>query len=128
MIAPDDVDLVNAHGTSTPVGDLCEVAAVNAVFGGRGKKDFKLNSTKFMLGHQLGASGALEAIACIMSIEKGAVHPTINHDDPEDGVDFDVVPNEAQDFKGAAPRCPTRSGSADTTPRWCSASSSSDGW
>ena len=52
-----------------------------------------------MLGHQLGASGALEAIACIMSIEKGAVHPTINHDDPEDGVDFDVVPNEAQDFK-----------------------------
>ena len=99
MIAPDDVDLVNAHGTSTPVGDLCEVAAVNAVFGGRGKKDFKLNSTKSMLGHQLGASGALEAIACIMSIEKGAVHPTINHDDPEDGVDFDVVPNEAQDFK-----------------------------
>ena len=98
MISPDDVDLVNAHGTSTPVGDLCEVAAVNAVFGGRGKKDFKLNSTKSMLGHQLGASGALEAIACIMSIRKGAVHPTINHDDPEDGVDFDVVPNEAQDF------------------------------
>lgn len=99
MIKPDDVDLVNAHGTSTPVGDLCEVAAVNAVFGGRGKADFKLNSTKSMLGHQLGASGALEAIACIMSIQKGAVHPTINHDDPEDGVDFDVVPNEAQDFK-----------------------------
>jgi 3-oxoacyl-[acyl-carrier-protein] synthase II len=93
------VDLVNAHGTSTPVGDLCEVAAVNAVFGGRGKADFKLNSTKSMLGHQLGASGALEAIACIMSIQKGAVHPTINHDDPEDGVEFDVVPNEAQDFK-----------------------------
>ena len=99
LITPDDVDLVNAHGTSTPVGDLCEVAAVNAVFGGRGKKDFKLNSTKSMLGHQLGASGALEAIACIESIRNNKVHPTINHDDPEDGVDFDVVPNKAQNFE-----------------------------
>ena len=99
LITPDDVDLVNAHGTSTPVGDLCEVAAVNAVFGGRGKKDFKLNSTKSMLGHQLGAYGALEAIACIESIRNNKVHPTINHDDPEDGVDFDVVPNKAQNFE-----------------------------
>ena len=66
---------------------------------GPGKKDFKLNSTKSMLGHQLGASGALEAIACIESSRTSKVHPTINHDDPEEGVLFDVVPNEAQDFK-----------------------------
>jgi 3-oxoacyl-[acyl-carrier-protein] synthase II len=69
------------------------------LFIGPGKKDFKLNSTKSMLGHQLGASGALEAIACIESIRTSKVHPTINHDDPEEGVLFDVVPNEAQDFK-----------------------------
>lgn len=89
------VDLVNAHGTSTPVGDLCEVAAINAVFGAIDKSKFKLNSTKSMLGHSLGAAGAMEAVACLQSIATGSVHPTINHDDPEDGVDFDVVPNEA---------------------------------
>jgi len=93
------VDLVNAHGTSTPVGDLCEVAAINAVFGAIDKSKFKLNSTKSMLGHSLGAAGAMEAVACLQSIATGSVHPTINHDDPEDGVDFDVVPNESQDFK-----------------------------
>lgn len=93
------VDLVNAHGTSTPVGDLCEVAAINAVFGAIDKSKFKLNSTKSMLGHSLGAAGAMEAVACLQSIATGSVHPTINHDDPEDGVDFDVVPNEAQEFK-----------------------------
>ena len=98
-IDASEVDLVNAHGTSTPVGDLCEVAAINAVFGDRSRDSFKINSTKSMLGHQLGASGALEAIACLQSIRKGAVHPTINHEDPEEGVAFDVVPNEAQDFK-----------------------------
>ena len=52
-----------------------------------------------MLGHQLGASGALEAIACLESIRVGAVHPTINHEEPEEGVKFDVVPNEAQEFR-----------------------------
>jgi len=97
-ISADAVDLVNAHGTSTPVGDLCEVAAINAVFGNRSKDSLKLNSTKSMLGHSLGAAGALEAIACLQSIARGQVHPTINHDEPEDGVAFDVVPNEAQDF------------------------------
>ena len=95
----DAVDLVNAHGTSTPVGDLCEVAAINAVFGSIDKSRFRLNSTKSMLGHSLGAAGALEAVACLQSIATGRVHPTINHDDPEDGVDFDVVANEAQDFR-----------------------------
>lgn len=93
------VDLVNAHGTSTPVGDLCEVAAINAVFGAIDKSKFKLNSTKSMLGHSLGAAGAMEAVACLQSIATGSVHPTINHDDPEDGVDFDVCANEAQEFK-----------------------------
>ena len=63
------------------------------------KSKYKLNSTKSMLGHSLGAAGAMEAVACLQSIATGSVHPTINHDDPEDGVDFDVVPNEAQEFK-----------------------------
>jgi len=98
-IEAKDVDLVNAHGTSTPVGDLCEVAAINEVFGAVKTKDtMKLNSTKSMLGHSLGAAGALEAISCLQSIAEGRVHPTINHDDPEDGVDFDVVANVAQAF------------------------------
>ena len=95
----DAVDLVNAHGTSA-VGDLCEVAAINAVFGSIDKSRFRLNSTKSMLGHSLGAAGA-QAVACLQSIATGRVHPTINHDDPEDGVDFDVVANEAQDFRVA---------------------------
>ena len=75
-IEAKDVDLVNAHGTSTPVGDLCEVAAINEVFGAVKTKDtMKLNSTKSMLGHSLGAAGALEAIACLQSIaEVRSIH------------------------------------------------------
>ena len=75
----DAVDLVNAHGTSTPVGDLCEVAAINAVFGSIDKARFRLNSTKSMLGHSLGAAGALEAVACLQSIGDRA---RASHDQP----------------------------------------------
>uniref|UniRef100_A0A6T6K9G0 beta-ketoacyl-[acyl-carrier-protein] synthase I n=1 Tax=Rhodosorus marinus TaxID=101924 RepID=A0A6T6K9G0_9RHOD len=90
----DKVDLVNAHGTSTPVGDLCEVSAINSVFG-EYKDHVKIHSTKSMTGHSLGAAGALEGIAMLMAIRTGRVHPTINHEEPEEGVEFNVVPNEA---------------------------------
>ncbi|KAJ8908712.1 hypothetical protein NDN08_005417 [Rhodosorus marinus] len=93
-ITADKVDLVNAHGTSTPVGDLCEVSAINSVFG-EYKDHVKIHSTKSMTGHSLGAAGALEGIAMLMAIQTGQVHPTINHEEPEEGVEFNVVPNEA---------------------------------
>mmetsp|Transcript_4499 Transcript_4499/g.19252 ORF Transcript_4499/g.19252 Transcript_4499/m.19252 type:complete len:442 (-) Transcript_4499:1287-2612(-) len=96
-ITADKVDLVNAHGTSTPVGDLCEVSAINSVFG-EYKDHVKIHSTKSMTGHSLGAAGALEAIAMLMAIRTGQVHPTINHEEPEEGVEFNVVPNEAIDM------------------------------
>jgi 3-oxoacyl-[acyl-carrier-protein] synthase II len=76
-ITPDQVDYVNAHGTSTPVGDLCEVRAVKAVFGEHAKT-LSVSSTKSMTGHLLGAAGAIEAIACVLSVK---------HDLPDD-VDF----------------------------------------
>jgi len=96
-ISADKIDLVNAHGTSTPVGDLCEVSAINQVFG-EYRDHVKIHSTKSMTGHSLGAAGALEAIALLMAMQTGKIHPTINHDEPEDDVDFDVVPNNAIDM------------------------------
>ena len=81
---PGDIDYINTHGTSTPLGDIAEVKAIMDVFG---EHAFKLNisSTKSMTGHCLGAAGVIEAIACIMSVVNDIVPPTINHftDDPE---------------------------------------------
>jgi len=91
-ITAADVDLVNAHGTSTPVGDAAEIVALAAVFGPHAHR-VKVHSTKSMTGHSLGAAGALEAVAVLKAIETGMVHPTINHDDPLEGLPFDVVPN-----------------------------------
>src|SRR5690606_33481901 len=75
---PEDIDYINVHGTSTPLGDISEVKAVQDVFG---EHAFKLNisSTKSMTGHLLGAAGAVEALAAIMAINKGIIPPTINH-------------------------------------------------
>jgi 3-oxoacyl-[acyl-carrier-protein] synthase II len=79
-----DIDYINTHGTSTPLGDIAEVKAITAIFG---EQAYKLNisSTKSMTGHCLGAAGVVEAIACIMSVVHDIVPPTINHftDDPE---------------------------------------------
>ncbi len=92
-IDPADVDHVNAHGTSTPLNDKTETMAIKTIF-----KDYayklKINSTKSMLGHSLGAAAGIEAITCIKSMETGIIHPTINHevDDPE--CDLDYVPNK----------------------------------
>jgi 3-oxoacyl-[acyl-carrier-protein] synthase II len=83
-IDPSEVDYVNVHGTSTPLGDIAEVKAIQQVFG-KSAYDLNISSTKSMTGHLLGAAGAVEAIACILAVKNDVVPPTINHftDDPE---------------------------------------------
>lgn len=95
-VNPDEVDYINAHGTSTPLGDLAETIAVKKVFGDWAYK-LVLSSTKSGIGHSLGASGALELIACIRTIQNSVVPPTINLDNPGDGCDLDYCPNTARD-------------------------------
>ncbi|NIS81514.1 MAG: beta-ketoacyl-ACP synthase II [Anaerolineales bacterium] len=92
----EDIDYINAHGTSTPVGDLMETKAIKSVFGERAYK-IPINSTKSMVGHMMGATGALEAIVCVMSIREGIIHPTINYETPDPECDLDYVPNEARE-------------------------------
>lgn len=94
---PEDVDYVNAHGTSTPVGDLAETKAVKKTFGAYANDGLLVSSTKSMTGHLLGAAGGIEIAACIMAIRDGVVPPTINLDDPEDGCDLDYVAKEARE-------------------------------
>ena len=91
---PEDVQLVNAHGTSTPMGDKMEISAVKAVLGESAGK-VMVQSTKSMIGHLLGAAGAVETIATILAIEKGIVHPTINQFDKDPDCDLNTVPNKA---------------------------------
>jgi 3-oxoacyl-[acyl-carrier-protein] synthase II len=95
------VDYVNAHGTSTPLGDSAEVAAVLGVFGDHARRSaggkLLMSSTKSMHGHCLGASGAVELIACVHAVRDGVVAPTINLDDPDEGFDLDLVPHEARE-------------------------------
>jgi len=89
-----DIDYINAHGTSTPAGDLAETNAVKNVFGSSVPL---VSSTKSMMGHMLGGAGAAEAAACIMAMEHGLVPPTINLDDPDPLCDLDYVPNVARE-------------------------------
>lgn len=91
-----DVDYVNAHGTSTPQGDICETQAIKAVFGEAAKKVW-VSSTKSMIGHLLGAAGGVETIACVKTLETGVVHPTINLENPDDQCDLDYVPHTARE-------------------------------
>ena len=97
-VAPDVVNYVNAHGTSTPLGDIAETKALKASFGEHAKK-LCISSTKSMIGHLLGASGGVEAIACCMSIAKDIVHPTLNLDDQDPECDLDYVPHKAREMK-----------------------------
>lgn len=94
-VDPDAVNYINAHATSTLVGDVAEVKAIKKVFSN--VSGIKMNATKSMIGHCLGAAGGMEAIATIQAIRTGWVHPTINHEDPIDEVaDINVVPNTKQ--------------------------------
>ena len=92
-IAPEDIGYVNAHGTSTPLGDAQETAALRTVFGEH-MAEMAVSSTKSMTGHLLGAAGAVEAIASIKTILDGVIPPTINYRDADPECDLDYVPNE----------------------------------
>ena len=96
-IAPDAIDYINVHGTSTPLGDIAEVKAIQAVFGAHAY-ELNISSTKSMTGHLLGAAGAIEAIACVMAVKHDTVPPTINHftDDPEIDPKLNFTFNAAQ--------------------------------
>jgi 3-oxoacyl-[acyl-carrier-protein] synthase II len=96
-ISPDKVDYINVHGTSTPLGDIAEVKAIQAVFGDHAY-DLNISSTKSMTGHLLGAAGAIEAIACVLAVKNDIVPPTINHftDDPEIDSKLNFTFNKAQ--------------------------------
>jgi 3-oxoacyl-[acyl-carrier-protein] synthase II len=91
-IGPADVDYINAHGTSTPLNDLSETVAIKAAFGQDAYR-VPISSTKSMIGHALGGSGALETVACVKSIETGMIHATVNLDHPDPECDLDYVPN-----------------------------------
>jgi 3-oxoacyl-[acyl-carrier-protein] synthase II len=94
-VRAEDVDYINAHGTSTQLNDASETAAIKTVFGDHAHK-LMVSSTKSMIGHLLGAAAAVEAILCVLAIRDGIVPPTINRDHPDPACDLDVVPHEAR--------------------------------
>ena len=93
---PSDVDYINAHGTSTPAGDVAETVAIKSVFGEHAYV-LAVSSTKSMIGHLLGAAGAVEAIFSVLAIRDGVAPPTINLENPDDGCDLNYVPGTAQE-------------------------------
>jgi 3-oxoacyl-[acyl-carrier-protein] synthase II len=95
-VAPERVGYINAHGTSTPLGDLAETRAIKAVFGTHAY-DLAVSSTKSMMGHTFGAAGAIEAMMCVLAVHEGVIPPTINYRDPDPDCDLDYVPNEARE-------------------------------
>ena len=95
---PNEVDYINAHGTSTEQGDIAETQAVKKVFGERAVK-VPISSTKSMTGHTLGAAGAIESVYTILAIQRGMIPPTINQEHPDPECDLDYVPNQARPAK-----------------------------
>ena len=95
-VTSDDVDYINAHGTSTPLGDLAETKAIKEVFGDHAY-ELAISSTKSVMGHTFGAAGAIEAIMCALAVRHGVIPPTINYEHPDPACDLDYVPNEARE-------------------------------
>jgi 3-oxoacyl-[acyl-carrier-protein] synthase II len=95
---PTDIQYVNAHGTSTPLGDAAETAAIKQVFGDAARS-VSISSIKSHLGHTLGACGGLALVACVKSLAEGVIPPTINLDHPDPACDLDYTPNEARQRK-----------------------------
>ena len=92
---PEDIDYINAHGTSTHMNDLCETEAIKTVWG-TAAKDVSVSSVKSMTGHLLGAAGSVELIATVLAVENDMLPPTINYETPDEGLDLDYVPNVAR--------------------------------
>jgi 3-oxoacyl-[acyl-carrier-protein] synthase II len=97
-VTPERVGYINAHGTSTPLGDLAETKAIKDVFGEHAYQ-LAVSSTKSMMGHTFGAAGAIEAMMCVLAIHEGVIPPTINYKNPDPACDLDYVPNEARKAK-----------------------------
>ena len=93
-IGPESIDYINAHGTSTPLGDRAETTAIKRVFGDHAHKT-RISSTKGALGHSLGASGGIEAVILSKTVHAGLIPPTINYDTPDSECDLQYTPNEA---------------------------------
>ena len=94
-VAPNEVDYINAHGTSTPLNDASETLAIKRAFGDAAY-GIPISSTKSMIGHALGGAGGMEAVACVQTIRDGVIHPTINYEEPDPACDLDYTPNEAR--------------------------------
>lgn len=97
-VTPDQIDYINAHGTSTPLGDEIELGAVKRLFGEAAYK-LSMSSTKSSIGHLLGAAGSVEAIFCLLAMRDGVVPPTLNLDNPSESCDLDLVPHKAKERK-----------------------------
>ncbi len=96
---PEDIDYLNAHGTSTPLNDKGETLAAKTALGEEHARRIAINSTKSMIGHSLGAAGGLESVVCALTLRDGKVHPTINYTTPDPECDLDYVPNTAREMK-----------------------------
>jgi 3-oxoacyl-[acyl-carrier-protein] synthase II len=94
-VAPERVGYINAHGTSTPLGDAAETKAIKDVFGDHAY-ELAVSSTKSVMGHCFGAAGAIEAMMCVLAIHEGVLPPTMNYEHPDPDCDLDYVPNEAR--------------------------------
>ncbi|HET7010828.1 MAG TPA: beta-ketoacyl-ACP synthase II [Anaerolineales bacterium] len=97
-VPPESVDYINAHGTSTQVNDAVETAAIKRIFGERAYA-IPVSATKSMVGHSLGAAGAVEAAVCALTISRGQIHPTVNYEYPDPACDLDYVPNQPREAK-----------------------------
>ncbi len=98
-LRPEDIDYINAHGTSTELNDKCETMAIKLVLGEERARKVMINSTKSMTGHSLGAAGAVESVVCALTIKHGVIHPTVNYETPDPACDLDYVPNTAREAK-----------------------------